>query len=123
METQVLKIMIQKYYDLVDFYQETSKPEKIETARQELQKLKETYNDVLFYQKLDFERASSNELILSANKEFNVDFGNSRTQKRLLRMKREKVREIYESQEFNFTMFEYALKEYFRRKEARQKKE
>lgn len=37
-------------------------------------------------------------------------------------MKREKIREVYESQQFNFDMFEYALKEYFKRKENKEKK-
>jgi hypothetical protein len=47
----------------------------------------------MFYFNLDFQPSPGktlNEIILSANKEFDIDFLNPKTQKRLLRMKREK---------------------------------
>lgn len=46
--------MINKYYDLLDFYNENTKPEKIIKAKKELQQINETYNEMIFYYKLDF---------------------------------------------------------------------
>ena len=38
-------------------------------------------------------------------------------------MKKEKARNIFESAKFNFELFEYAIKEYFKIKAEREKKE
>jgi hypothetical protein len=37
MAIKVVEIMINKYYDLLDFYNENTKPEKIIKAKKELQ--------------------------------------------------------------------------------------
>ena len=49
----VVEIMINKYYDMLDFYQE-NKPEKINKIKKELQEINQTYSEMIFYYKLNF---------------------------------------------------------------------
>jgi hypothetical protein len=75
-----------------------------------------------FYLKLDFENPEKQEVLASAYKEFKTPYRERRTLRRLRRIRTERVKELYESQPFNFELFEYALKEYYRLKEEREAK-
>ena len=74
-----------------------------------------------FFYNLDFtmEGVKKNEIIMQVNKNINVNFENEKVFKRLNKLKYDKAREIYETANFNFEMFEYALREYFRIKKER----
>jgi len=67
-----------------------------------------------FFYNLDFAKAEENETIMLSNKDYEVNFKNPKIIKRLNRLKEEKARNIFENAHFNYEMFDYALKEYFR---------
>jgi hypothetical protein len=46
--------MMRRYYNIIEFYGQTNKPEKVETAKKELQNLIQTQSKMNFYLDLDF---------------------------------------------------------------------
>lgn len=52
-----------------------------------------------------------------------VDLTNEKTLRRLARLRNDKVKTIFENGNYNFDVFQYALKDYFKRKDEKQKQE
>lgn len=78
MERIVLKIMIDKFYGMVEFYKESRKMESVNYALEEIQKLNKILNEMEYCYNLDFTKPELNELIAEANNQFNVDFTNGK---------------------------------------------
>ncbi len=70
--------------------------------------------------KLDFKNCSENSLIIKLKKEHEVDLENPKILRRLDRLKKEKAKHIFENGNYNFEVFQYALKDYFKKKEEKE---
>lgn len=85
-------------------------------AKRELQVMMETFEEMHFYLNLDFIGWEENELIRPLQKELKVDLGSKKIIRRLNRLCREKVSDIFGQGKFNFEVLDYAMQDYFKRK-------
>jgi len=74
------------------------------------------------YMALDFKNYENDPLQREILKEIDIDMTKPKTQKRLEKLRMVKVKEIFENGKFNLEVFQYAVKDYFKRKEEDEKK-
>jgi len=122
MEYDVVKEMVNKYLKVIEFYQETDKKDQVQIARKEIQGVLELYSQMKFYYHYDFSTYQTNEIFQELNKEFNLDLSQPKTMRRLNRLKLNKAKELFENGHFNLEMFQYAVKDYFKRKQEKEEK-
>lgn len=65
----------------------------------------------------------TNAIIKKIASEEEIDLTNEKTLRRLTRLRNDKVKTIFENGNYNFDVFQYALKDYFKRKDEKQKQE
>jgi len=122
MEVDIVKEMITKYFKIIEFYLETEKKDQVSIARKEVQNVLDVYNKMKIYMNLDFKAYKENSMILEVLKEFDIDMEKQKIQKRLERLRISKIKELFENGKFNLELFQYAVKDYFKRKEEEEKK-
>ena len=75
------------------------------------------------YMGLDFKNYQQNPFIMEVSKEFDsVDMTKPKIQKRLEKLRINKIKELFEKGNFNLELFQYACKDYFKRKDEEEKK-
>jgi len=122
MEYDVVKEMINKYLKVIEFYQETEKKDQVELARKEIQGVLEMWSQMKFYMNYEFTDHQSNETIQEILKEIQLDMTKPKTIRRLNKLKLSKAKELFENGHFNLEVFQYAVKDYFKRKEEQEQK-
>jgi ribosomal protein L12E/L44/L45/RPP1/RPP2 len=122
MEVDIIKEMITKYFKIIEFYLETEKKDQVSIARKEVQNVLDAYNKMKLYMALDFKNYQNDPLIMEALKDFDIDMNKPKVQKRLEKLRVSKIKEIFENGKFNLEVFQYAVKDYFKRKEEEEKK-
>jgi len=122
MEMDIIKEMINKYFKIIEFYIETEKKDQIAIARKEVQNVLEAYNKMKMYMAIDFKNYQNDPVLMEAVQDFEIDLSKPRTQARLDKLRLNKVKEIFENGNFNLEVFQYAVKDYFKKKEEREKK-
>jgi len=121
-EVDIIREMINKYFKVIEFYLETEKKDQVSIARKEVQNVLEAYTKMKLYMAIDFKNYESDPLLMEVLKEFEIDMNKPKTQKRLEKLRINKVKEIFENGHFNLEMFQYAVKDYFKRKEDEEKR-
>jgi len=122
MEYDVVKEMINKYLKVIEFYQETEKKDQVELARKEIQGVLEMFSQMKFFMNYDFIDHQNNETIQEILKEIQLDLTKLKTIRRLNKLKLSKAKELFENGHFNLEVFQYAVKDYFKRKEEQEEK-
>lgn len=70
--------------------------------------------------KLDFKDFKNNTIMNKLKEELEVDLENDKILRRLDRLRKDKVKDIFENGNYNFEVFQYALKDYFKKKEEKE---
>jgi tetratricopeptide (TPR) repeat protein len=122
MEYDVVKEMVNKYLKVIEFYQETEKKDQVVLARKEIQGVLDIFHQMKFYINLDFTNSQNNEMIQTALQEAQMDAIKPKTIRRLNRLKINKAKELFETGHFNLELFQYAVKDYFKRKEEKEER-
>jgi len=122
MEVDIIREMISKYFKIIEFYLETEKKDQVAIARKEVQNVLDAYNKMKIYMALDFKNWENDPLQKEILKEIDIDMTKPKTLKRLERLRITKVKEIFENGHFNLEVFQYAVKDYFKRKEEEENK-
>ncbi|EGR30496.1 hypothetical protein IMG5_130470 [Ichthyophthirius multifiliis] len=122
-EYEIILEMMRKYYRVIEFYTETKKPDQVRIAKKELQQLSETVCVMNYLLKLNFKNYKENSLMIKLKKEYDIDLENEKILRRLERLKKNKAKSIFENGNYNFEVFQYAIKDYFKKKEEKEKKE
>jgi len=122
MEVDIIREMITKYFKIIEFYLETEKKDQVSIARKEVQNVLDAYNKMKMYMALDFKNYENDPLQKEILKEIDLDMNKPKTQKRLEKLRTAKVKEIFENGHFNLEVFQYAVKDYFKRKEEEENK-
>ncbi|EAS06282.3 transmembrane protein, putative (macronuclear) [Tetrahymena thermophila SB210] len=122
-EYEIILEMMRKYYRVIEFYTETKKPDQVKIAKKELQTLCETVNIMNYLLKLDFKEYKNNGIMNKLREELQVDLDNEKILRRLDRLRKDKVKDIFENGNYNFEVFQYALKDYFKKKEEKEQRE
>jgi ribosomal protein L12E/L44/L45/RPP1/RPP2 len=122
MEFDIIREMATKYFKIIEFYLETEKKDQVSIARKEVQTVLDAYTKMKLYMGLDFKNYEKDPLIMEVLKEFDIDMTKPKVQKRLERLRIAKIKEIFENGKFNLEVLQYAIKDYFKRKEEEEKK-
>jgi len=122
-EVDLVREMITKYFKIIEFYLETQKKDQVSIARTEVQNVLDVYNKMKLYMGLDFKNYQQNPFIMEVVKEFDsIDMTKPKIQKRLEKLRINKIKELFEKGNFNLELFQYACKDYFKRKDEEEKK-
>ena len=97
--------MMRKYYRVIEFYSETKKPDQVKIARKELQTLSETVYVMNYLLKLDFKACETNTIMKKLKDELQVDLDNEKIARRLDRLRKDKVKDLFENGNYNFEVF------------------
>jgi len=122
MEWEIVNEMVAKYIKVIEFYQETDKKEQVNLAKKEIQVVLELREKMRFYHELDFTKWEENKIIKELLKDIILDLTSKKVQDRLRRLKNNKAKELFENGKFNFEVFQYALKDYFKKKEEKEER-
>lgn len=122
MEWEIINEMVGKYIKIIEFYQETDKKDQVVLAKKEIQVVLELREKMRFYHELDFTKWEENAIVKEILKDINIDMSSKKVQDRLRRLKNSKAKELFENGKFNFEVFQYALKDYFKKKEEKEEK-
>ena len=66
--------MNSRYLRMIEFFQQTKKPENVKKSKKELEYLKAVYTKMRFYYELDFKNFPKSPIILEAKKEIKYLF-------------------------------------------------
>lgn len=91
-------------------------------ARKEIQGVLDIFHQMKFYINLDFANAQNNEIVQTALQETQMENLKPKTIRRLNRLKINKAKELFETGHFNLELFQYAVKDYFKRKEEKEER-
>ncbi|CAD8158036.1 unnamed protein product [Paramecium pentaurelia] len=122
-EYEIVKEMVNKYYRIIEFYAEQKKYDQVKIAKSELQRLLETVQTMSFFMNLDFIDYDNDEQIKELAQKYQINLNDKKYIRRLIRLCREQVTELFGQGKFNFEVFEYAMKDYFKKKKEKQEKE
>jgi tetratricopeptide (TPR) repeat protein len=122
MEYDVVKEMVNKYLKVIEFYQETDKKDQVVLARKEVQGVLDIFHQMKFYINFDFTNCQNNEIVQAVLQEVQIDLLKPKSIKRLNRLKLNKAKELFENGHFNLELFQYAVKDYFKRKEEKEER-
>jgi len=117
MERDIARLMEAKYYKAIEFYQDLKDAKQVTLAKEELQRLSKTFQEIEYLYRLDFSKASEDLLIQAMLKEIPIDLSSSKVLHRIERIKIEKAKEIFQNENYNFEVLEWAMKDYFKLKE------
>lgn len=121
-EVDIIREMATKYFNIIDFYLETQKKDQVSIARKEVQVVLEAYTKMKLYMALDFKNYQSDPLIMEILKEVDIDMTKPKVQRRLEKLRIAKIKEIFEKGQFNWEVFQYAVKDYYKKKEEEEKR-
>jgi len=121
-EVDIIREMATKYFKIIEFYLETQKKDQVKIARKEVQVVLEAYNKMKLYMNLDFKNYQNDKLLMEVLKDFDIDMEKPKIQRRLEKLRIAKIKEIFEKGQFNWEVFQYAVKDYYKRKEEQAKK-
>ncbi|CAD8077631.1 unnamed protein product [Paramecium sonneborni] len=122
-EYEIVKEMVNKYYRIIEFYAEQKKYDQVKIAKQELQRLLETVQTMSFYMNLDLIDYENDDILKELVIKHQLNFTDKKYVRRLIRLCRENVTEIFGQGKFNFEVFEYAMTDYFKKKREQEEKE
>lgn len=100
---------------------ESGNNQKLERTTNDLRKFYETLAVMDFYSKLEFKNPTSNSIIRELANEYNVEL-TKKNIRRLEKIKRETIKETFNETQHNFTIYKWALDEYFERRKQRKLK-
>jgi len=121
MEYDVVKEMVNKYLKVIEFYQETEKQDQVLLARKEIQGVLDIFHQMRFYMNFDFTN-NADVILKEIVKEVDIDLTKASNLRRLNRLKINKAKELFETGHFNLELFQYAVKDYFKRKEEKEER-
>lgn len=123
-EVDIIREMATKYFKIIEFFLETQKKDQVSIARKEVQVVLEAYTKMKLYMGLDFKNYQNDKLIMEVLKEYKdiIDITKPKVQRRLEKLRIAKIKEIFEKGQFNWEVFQYAVSDYYKRKEEEAKK-
>ncbi|KAL4487098.1 hypothetical protein ABPG72_001550 [Tetrahymena utriculariae] len=111
-----------KYYTLIESQMFSQNTKKMESTLEELQNYYETYSVMQYYKNLDFQNYENHPIMKELAEEYKVDMLRQKNQKRFSKLKLESMKETFNSVEYNFQIYKWALDEYIQKKKKQLEK-
>ncbi|EAR84836.1 tetratricopeptide repeat protein (macronuclear) [Tetrahymena thermophila SB210] len=116
MEEELSQSIEAKYYTIIESQMFSQNTKKMENTLTELQNYYETYQVMQYYKNLDFQNYENHPIMKELAEEYKVDMLRQKNQQRFSKLKLENMKETFNSVEYNFQIYKWALDEYIEKK-------
>ncbi|KAL4436273.1 hypothetical protein ABPG74_015864 [Tetrahymena malaccensis] len=122
MEEELSQSIEGKYYTIIESQMFSQNTKKMEKTLEELQNYYETYSVMQYYKNLDFQNYENHPIMKELAEEYKVDMLRQKNQQRFSKLKLENMKETFNSVEYNFQIYKWALDDYMQKKKQQLEK-